>query len=84
MESSKEMANSDVAMKMYEQCWDTFPRDQLLYQEDLLNLNLIPAKDLDLLLKYTQYLVDQKLFNPHYDGHKRLGWKIVPIEVAEK
>ena len=80
--SSKNVA--DLAMNLYHRCWEKYSQDQLIYQHDLQNFNILPSNDLALLLECTQYLVDQRLFASHEDSHSRLAWKTIAADDAEK
>lgn len=75
---------SELASKLYDACLNHFEPDHLFYQQDLLNLEVIPKNDLDLLMKCAQSLVDQKLLRLLQDRNGRLSWKIIPREDAEK
>lgn len=72
-----------LASKLYDACADNFDPDTLLYQPDLLDLEVVPKGDVTLLLQCTQSLVDQRLFRLH-QGQNRIGWKLIPREDAEK
>jgi DNA-directed RNA polymerase III subunit RPC6 len=73
-----------IASDLYNECRSKFPPNHLFYQQDLLNLKVVPNNDLALLLQCTQSLVDQKLFRLLHDKNGRLAWKIISQEDAEK
>jgi len=73
-----------IASKLYEECRNNYDPDQLFYQQDLLNMGVIPGNDLSLLLQCTQWLVDQKLFRLLHGKDDRLAWKVISQEDAEK
>ncbi|KAL2222356.1 putative DNA-directed RNA polymerase III subunit Rpc34 [Thermoascus aurantiacus ATCC 26904] len=73
-----------MASKLYEECRNNYDPDQLFYQQDLLNMGVIPGNDLSLLLQCTQWLVDQKLFRLLHGKDDRLAWKVISQEDAEK
>lgn len=75
---------TELASKLYDACSEQFESDQLLNQQDLFALEVIPKDDLATLLQVTQSLVDQKLFRTHQVQGGRLAWKLVPREDAEK
>ncbi|KAJ5558035.1 RNA polymerase Rpc34 [Penicillium sp. DV-2018c] len=74
---------SELASKLYDACVNEFSRDHLFYQNDFLNLKVIPKNDVSLLLECTQSLVNQNLFRLlQKDG--KLTWKLIDREDAEK
>jgi DNA-directed RNA polymerase III subunit RPC6 len=77
-------SNDQIADKIYAQCRDKFSASQLLYQNDILNLGLIPNKNLEILLACTQTLVNRNLFRVYQDSDNRIAWKLIAAEDAEK
>lgn len=72
-----------LASKLYDACVNEFDSDHLFYQNDFLNLKVIPKNDVALLLECTQSLVNQNLFRLlQKDG--KLTWKLIDREDAEK
>jgi DNA-directed RNA polymerase III subunit RPC6 len=73
----------DLSDKLYEQCRLEHP-DQVWLQEDLFEMNVIPGKDLMLLMKVVQSLCDDKFFKlvAAYGG--AAGWKVRTREDAAK
>ncbi|OKL60699.1 hypothetical protein UA08_04412 [Talaromyces atroroseus] len=76
--------NDDIANKIYGQCREKFSASQLIYQNDILNLGLIPNKNLEILLACTQILVNRNLFRVYQDSDNRIAWKLIAAEDAEK
>lgn len=76
--------SAELAAKLYDACLEQFEPDQLLNQQDLFGLGVIPKDELSLLLQVTQSLVDQKLFRTHQVQGGRLAWKLISREDAEK
>ncbi|KAJ5707923.1 hypothetical protein N7488_007724 [Penicillium malachiteum] len=75
---------NELASQLYDACTDQFDADHSFYQQDLLSLGIIPGDDLPLLLQCTQSLVNQKLFRLLETQNKRLVWRLVAREDAEK
>ncbi|KAJ5213025.1 hypothetical protein N7449_000194 [Penicillium cf. viridicatum] len=74
---------AELASKLYDACVNEFDSDHLFYQNDFLNLKVIPKNDVALLLECTQSLVNQNLFRLlQKDG--KLTWKLIDREDAEK
>ncbi|CAG8947405.1 unnamed protein product [Penicillium salamii] len=74
---------AELASKLYDTCVSEFDPDHLFYQNDFLNLKIIPGNDLALLLECAQSLVDQNLFRLlQKDG--KLTWRLIDREDAEK
>lgn len=74
---------AELASKLYDACVNEFDSDHLFYQNDFLNLKVIPKNDVALLLECTQNLVNQNLFRLlQKDG--KLTWKLIDREDAEK
>ncbi|EEH36392.1 DNA-directed RNA polymerase III subunit RPC6 [Paracoccidioides lutzii Pb01] len=76
--------HKELASALYARCLSDFPPDHLFYQQDLLNLGIIPKNDLSLLMKCAQSLVDQSLMRILYGNDDRLAWKIIAQADAEK
>ncbi|KAJ5109412.1 hypothetical protein N7456_006087 [Penicillium angulare] len=74
----------ELASQLYDACADQFSTDHTFYQQDLLSLGVIPNDDLSLLLECAQSLVNQKLFRLLEAQNKRLVWRLVGREDAEK
>ena len=80
-------ASSDyglIADAIYNHCRENHGPDDLLQQDDLLKPDIIPNKDLDLLLQVCQLLVNQHLFKTHDVRSGGIGWKLRTKEIAEK
>ena len=73
-----------LADSLYSHCRDSFTPQDLVFQEQLVEANVIPGNDLKVLMEVVQHLVDQRLLKIHQTPDKRLGWKVVPRENAEK
>ncbi|KAJ5929786.1 hypothetical protein N7454_006736 [Penicillium verhagenii] len=74
----------ELASQLYDACADQFEADHSFYQQDLLSVSVIPNNDVSLLLECAQSLVNQKLFRLLEGQNKRLVWRIVAREDAEK
>ncbi|KAJ6018192.1 hypothetical protein N7451_001571 [Penicillium sp. IBT 35674x] len=74
----------ELASKLYDACVEQFDADHSFYQQDLLSVSVIPNDDVMLLLECAQSLVNQKLFRLLEGQNKRLVWRIVAREDAEK
>ena len=74
----------ELASQLYDACAEQFDADHSFYQQDLLGLGIIPGDDIKLLLQCTQELVNQKLFRLLEAQNKRLVWRLVAREDAEK
>ena len=72
-----------IADALYDYCRANHASDTLLVQEHLLKPDIIPNKDLSILVQSCQYLVDQHLFKTHEIKGGGIGWKVVAIESAE-
>ncbi|KAL1976471.1 hypothetical protein VTN31DRAFT_2753 [Thermomyces dupontii] len=77
-------STEELASELYEQCQNKFSTAHLFYQEDLLNLGVIPNRNVELLLACVQYLVERNLFRMHEDRDNRLAWKLISQEDAER
>ncbi|KAJ5225047.1 hypothetical protein N7468_006272 [Penicillium chermesinum] len=77
---------AELASQLYDACAEHPDSDRAWYQGALLDLNIIPKgpNEIELLLQCTQSLVDQKLFRLLETQNKRLAWRIVSREDAEK
>ncbi len=81
------MATTDskkLASALYTRCLSDFQPDHLFYQQDLLNLGVIPNNNIGLLMKCAQSLVDQSLFRMLHGKDDRLAWKVIAQADAEK
>jgi len=74
---------AELASKLYDACTSEFDPDHLFFQNDFLDLKVIPDNDVSLLLECAQSLVDQNLFRLlTKDG--KLTWRLIDREDAEK
>lgn len=74
---------AELASKLYDACVSEFDPDHLFFQNDFINLNIIPKNDVSLLLECAQSLVDQNLFRLlQKDG--KLTWRLIDRQDAEK
>lgn len=76
----------ELASQLYDACASHPDSDRSWYQNALQDLDIIPKEDneIEVLLQCTQSLVDQKLFRLLETSNKRLAWRIVSREDAEK
>lgn len=73
----------ELAGALYARCLADFPQDHLIYQQDLLNLGIIPGNNLALLMKCVQSLVAQSLLRMFHGKDERLAWKLVSQSDAD-
>ncbi|KAI5287046.1 34-kDa subunit of RNA polymerase III (C) [Ascosphaera acerosa] len=73
----------ELAASLYAKCLSDFPADQLIYQQDLLGLGIIPNNNLGLLMKCVQSLVGQSLLRMFHGKNERLAWKLVAQSDAD-
>lgn len=73
-----------TAVALYNWCRVNYDEDHILSQKDLLEGDIIPRKDPQILLHVTQSLIDQRLFRTHDLRSGGIGWKIVSHVSAEK
>lgn len=73
-----------MTIALYNWCRITYDADHILSQGDLLAGDIIPNKDLSLLLKATQSLINDRLFRTHDLRSGGIGWKIVSHVSADK
>jgi hypothetical protein len=71
-----------IADKLYDYCREHHDADDVLLQTDLLKPDIIPNKELDLLVAVCQHLVDQHLFKIHDTRANGIGWKLLTRENA--
>jgi DNA-directed RNA polymerase III subunit RPC6 len=72
-----------IADAIYEYCREYHDPGEILVQEHLLKPDIIPSKDLNILLQVCQHLVDNHLFKTHEIKGGGIGWKLVTRESAE-
>ena len=78
---------SRVATNLYNHCREHFGIGNVVNQQDVLNTNLIPGRDLKILLDAANYLVGKHLFKLHDvrgPGKTTLGWELISPENAGK
>ena len=68
---------------MYTACRTNYPLDKLLFQEDLVNLKVIPDNNVEILVQCAQALTNQNLFRI-YTLSGRLARKVVKEDDAAK
>ena len=73
-----------LARSLYNHCQENFDSDHTITQTDLVNSNIIPNADLNLLVGAIQDLVDQRLFKVHTTKDGATVWKIVAHDAAAK
>lgn len=74
---------AQLSSTLYAKCLSDFPPDHLFYQQDLMNMGVIPKNNLPLLMQCTQLLVEQSLLRMFRGKDDRLAWKIVAQNDAE-
>jgi len=72
-----------IADAIYEYCRENHDPGETLVQEHLLKPDIIPNKDLAILVQVCQHLVDNHLFKTHDVRGGGIGWKLVTRESAE-
>lgn len=72
-----------VADAIYEYCRENHDPSEVLVQEHLLKPDIIPNKDLAILVQICQHLVDNHLFKTHDIKGGGIGWKLATRESAE-
>ena len=72
-----------IADAIYEYCRESHDLGETLVQEHLLKPDIIPNKDLDILVQVCQHLVDNHLFKTHDLKGGGIGWKVITKESAE-
>ena len=72
-----------IADAIYEYCRGNHDPGEILVQEHLLRPDIIPNKDLAILVQVCQHLVDSHLFKTHDVKGGGIGWKVVTRESAE-
>lgn len=73
-----------IADALYEYCRENHDPDDILLQELLLKPDIVPDKDLEILLLVCQHLVDSRLFKVHELKGGGIGWRLITRERAEK
>ena len=73
-----------VATSLYEWCRKNRDPEDVLVQDDLFQSDVIPNKDIHVLLEATQILVNEHLFKIHDVRGGGIGWKLVSEERAAK
>ncbi|KAL8970738.1 MAG: hypothetical protein Q9197_003655 [Variospora fuerteventurae] len=79
---SATVSPSEIKNALYARC-ATFPSETILSQDDLLELDIIPNKNLDLLLQCTKKLTQEGLFKL-LSHENRAVWRVVKKEDAQK
>lgn len=69
---------------LYERCREAGPENGLFSQDDLLQLDVIPNKDLLLLARVVQSLSDDKLFVTMRESSGQVLWKWRDAQEAHK
>jgi DNA-directed RNA polymerase III subunit RPC6 len=72
-----------IADAIYEYCRENHDPGDTLVQEHLLKPDIIPNKDLAILVQVCQHLVNDHLFKTHDVKGGGIGWKLVTRESAE-
>jgi DNA-directed RNA polymerase III subunit RPC6 len=72
-----------IADAVYEYCRENHDPGEILVQEHLLKPDIIPNKDLAILVQVCQHLVDNHLFKTHDIKGGGIGWKLATRETAE-
>lgn len=74
-----------VGDALYSWCRNEKDFGYVFVQEELLNSNIIPNRDLNILLSATQYLVSKHLLKLHdIKGHEGIGWELVSPDTAKR
>ena len=72
-----------IADAIYDYCRDNHGPEEILVQDQLFKPDIIPNKDLNILLQVCQHLVNQHLFKTHELRGGGFGWKLNTRERAE-
>lgn len=75
---------NDLSTSLYEKCRTSFAPDFFFYPDDVYRLRVIPNSDPNILNDCSSRLVAQRLFRVLYDSEQRVGWKLVPRDIANK
>lgn len=73
-----------VADSLYEWCRKNYDFGYVFTQEELLQSNIIPNKDINVLLTSVQHLVVSHLFKLHDRQGGTIGWELIAQEKAQK
>ncbi len=73
-----------MTLTLYNWCRVNYDEEHILSQKDLLEGDIIPNKDPNVLIKVAQSLIDQRLFRTHDLRSGGIGWKIVSHVSAQK
>ena len=73
-----------MTVALYNWCRINYDEEHILSQKDLLEGDIIPNKDPNVLLAVTQSLINERLFRTHDLRSGGIGWKIVSHVSAEK
>ncbi|KAI9648115.1 34-kDa subunit of RNA polymerase III (C) [Ciborinia camelliae] len=69
---------------LYDDCFLSFDENPTFFQEDLLELGILPNDDVTILLAVTQGLTNDKLFKVVQDAQRGIGWKLRTQEEAKQ
>ncbi|KAL6252857.1 34-kDa subunit of RNA polymerase III (C) [Rhinocladiella similis] len=72
-----------VADSLYEWCRKNYDFGYVFTQEELLQSNIIPNKDINVLLTSVQHLVVSHLFKLHDRQGGTIGWELIAQEKAQ-
>ncbi len=74
-----------LADALYQWCVDNRDTGDVLSQEELLNSNIIPNRDINILAGAVGHLTKTRLFKSHdVKGSKAVAWELVSLENAAK
>ena len=79
------MPRDRIAEALYHWCCENHAIGHVFNQNELLSSEVIPNKDLTILVSSVQYLVGKNLFRTHdFKATGSIGWELVSQERAEK
>lgn len=74
-----------LADALYQWCSDNHETGEVVHQEELLNCNIIPNRDVNILLGAANHLIRTRLFKTHdVKGFTGVAWELVSEEHAAK
>ncbi|ESZ96979.1 hypothetical protein SBOR_2661 [Sclerotinia borealis F-4128] len=69
---------------LYDECFLSFEDNPTFFQDDLIELQILPSDDVSMLLTVTQGLTNDKLFKVVQDSQRGIGWKLRSEDEAKK
>ena len=74
-----------LADALYQWCVDNHETGEVIHQEELLNCNIIPNRDVNILLGAANHLIRTRLFKTHdVKGFTGVAWELISEQHAAK